>query len=1105
MAPAEPQSLDRDNPWPGLMPFTEAAQEFFHGREDAVAELARRVRRALLTVLFGKSGLGKTSLLNAGLFPLLRASDFLPIYLRLDFVNPARSPIDQIAGALTDSLAAHQVEGRAPEPGETLWGFLHDKETEFWNRRNRLVTPVLVFDQFEEIFTLGQNGPAAEAIVAELAALIENRPPEQLREALERDPETAGRYDFAKEACKVIITLREDFLPELEGLQDQIPSIMNNRVRLGRMNGLQAREVILRSGGHLVGDGVAERIIAFVAASREREPPAAEGQAELARLDIEPALLSIICRELNTKRLRAGQDKITTDLLDGAQNEIVADFYNSSLAGLDPAVQVFIEDELLTASGYRDSRPLADALMVPGVTRAAIDLLVGRRLLRIEERFGTQWIELTHDLLTEVIRQQRDTRRETQEGEAQRERAERAEAEAAAQAELAREAAEREQAAHRLVRRTRFALAVTLATLIAAVGAMVFAYSQRREALVAEQAAQQEERDLRVVARRSHQQLVNHSYDIKNFAESLAEARPAGATIWPHSEEASALDVLGDHAAAIRQEDAVLEVKPDNISALGSRGYDYLLIGKPKEALADFKKYLEFGPNPTEYSNVAIAEAMLGHYHAAIEACENAIKSYHPYRSDVFDSEVAPEIQLATRNTILTADGPTFLSALRYTLAVLHGFAGDPEFEAALQAADAADPNFPNASDAYLLALNWSWLIVRVQPGELADGPADYGVFAATGALWERMGAVQSRYYDWARQYYQKFETAYRARPSPKYAGLARFVAERLERKEIRDAVASAPEPPEPGELADEAEVAELNQSSENPLSYAEGERLLSAAIAILQQGHPERSPQTQEQLMRLYLRRAQLRLDAQDSKGSRDDVERVLAIDPRMSEAYRLRAHTDLVDEARRRDYQRAVDENPFNSGALDEFSDWLRQSDPAQALQLQQRRMQLVNLSSADYEGVARLQLQLGKSSDALRSVETAIEMAPYRVALYELRGEIERAAGTPEPKVRLGVLGGYRAAADDDARSGTDGTAISLYARAIQGIVALQDANPSDADVGFEFEASIRSLSHLLESRFGATYAAQFWRDFAPVGASPQSKGRIASEAERLSASP
>jgi tetratricopeptide (TPR) repeat protein len=486
------RSLDADNPWPGLMPFTEATQAFFHGRDAEAAELLRRVRRERLTILFGQSGLGKTSLLCAGLFPRLRAADFLPVYIRLDWTTAQITPVAQIKQALAENLAEHGVDGRAPRPVETLWGYFHDKETEFWSRRNRLITPVLVFDQFEEIFTLGQGVASAETL-DDLAALIENRPAESLRRALDDDPEAATRYDFAKDNCKVILALREDFLPELEGLRRRMPSIMDNRMRLTRMDGRQARDAILASGGRLMAPGVAERVIAFVAASRGRAEEEPVGDTELAKLEIEPALLSIVCSELNNKRIRLGQAQITADLLEGAQQEIVGQFYETSLAGIDPALKLFIEEQLLTAEGYRGTRPLAEALREPSVTRADIDTLVARRLLRIEERFGTQWVELTHDLLAGVIRQRRDLRREQTEAEAliqaERERAERAEAEAAreraereAQTTLARKAAESEQTARRLVRRTRMALAAVGVLLIAVAAVGFFAYERAEEA-----------------------------------------------------------------------------------------------------------------------------------------------------------------------------------------------------------------------------------------------------------------------------------------------------------------------------------------------------------------------------------------------------------------------------------------------------------------------------------------------------------------------------------------------------------------------------------------------------------------------------------------------
>ncbi len=68
----------RKIPGSGLFSYTEENRAYFHGRDEETAELARRVQRKLLTVLFGQSGLGKTSLLRAGLVPRLRARRLLP-------------------------------------------------------------------------------------------------------------------------------------------------------------------------------------------------------------------------------------------------------------------------------------------------------------------------------------------------------------------------------------------------------------------------------------------------------------------------------------------------------------------------------------------------------------------------------------------------------------------------------------------------------------------------------------------------------------------------------------------------------------------------------------------------------------------------------------------------------------------------------------------------------------------------------------------------------------------------------------------------------------------------------------------------------------------
>src|SRR4051812_29416991 len=85
-----------DSPWPGLATFTEEQTALFHGRDEEIRDLTRRAERNALTVLFGQSGLGKSSLLQAGVFPRLRASGHWPIYVRLDHGPGAPTPTEQI-------------------------------------------------------------------------------------------------------------------------------------------------------------------------------------------------------------------------------------------------------------------------------------------------------------------------------------------------------------------------------------------------------------------------------------------------------------------------------------------------------------------------------------------------------------------------------------------------------------------------------------------------------------------------------------------------------------------------------------------------------------------------------------------------------------------------------------------------------------------------------------------------------------------------------------------------------------------------------------------------------------------------------------------------
>ena len=411
-APVLLTRLDPENPWPGLASFGEGDAAYFHGRDKEISDLFRLVKREKLTVLFGQSGLGKTSLLGAGLYPLLRKEGFVPVTVRIDFSGNGPPPQDQVLQGMLAECQRRGIEAPARVVDESLWEYFHRTNANFWNEKNRLVTPLLAFDQFEESFTLGLRDDAARVrsreFLAQLGDLIENRPPQPVKEAIDADPERVGRYNFGKSGLKLILSFREDYLAHVEGLKRQIPSLNYNRYRLLPMQGEQAHEVVIGSGGHLVDEAVAARIIG-IAAGRAANDPVPD-PADYADLNIDPALLSVICSELNVRRQRAGQARITADLISGAEHAILGDFYERCVAGPDPRVRVFIEDELLTDKGYRDSYALDDALELPGITQPALDELVTRRLLRVDERFGVRRLELTHDVLTRVVRDSRDSR-----------------------------------------------------------------------------------------------------------------------------------------------------------------------------------------------------------------------------------------------------------------------------------------------------------------------------------------------------------------------------------------------------------------------------------------------------------------------------------------------------------------------------------------------------------------------------------------------------------------------------------------------------------------------------------------------------------------------
>lgn len=420
--PSEGQAqVSPERPWLGLRSFTEGLRRYFFGRKQETAELLGRILDRHFTILYGQSGLGKTSLLQAGIAPGLRQNGITPVPLRLRFGEDDPPLGEQINQAVADALKPFFPERDlfGLFQAEGLWAAFHDPEAGLCGSGAPKLA--LILDQFEEIFTLGweKSGrrPDSRKFIAALACLVENRPPPFLRERLEEDEAIAERLDFGARPLRVVLCLREDYLHLLERHRREMPSMMESRFELRPLAGPQAYLAAYEPGAlrtkdeenpqaePILSKETARGVVRFVAGIEDDSIP-------LEDIENVPPLLSLICEQLNEFRIREHADQIQADSLKKSAPDILRDFYERSFQPHPPAVRDLVEERLISGSGFRETITvdLANSqLRAAGVADPVKHLvaLVNQRILVMEERGGAQRIELTHDILARLARESR--------------------------------------------------------------------------------------------------------------------------------------------------------------------------------------------------------------------------------------------------------------------------------------------------------------------------------------------------------------------------------------------------------------------------------------------------------------------------------------------------------------------------------------------------------------------------------------------------------------------------------------------------------------------------------------------------------------------------
>lgn len=394
------------NPWKGLSSYTYQDAERFYGRDKELKEITSVIKQNAFTTLYGISGAGKTSIINAGLFPLLERESFLPIYIRLDH-NAGHAPYDsQIIKAINSALETVNAEtedivGQVIESEmDKLWLYFHSHR--FWTKDNHIITPIIFIDQFEEIFTKNDDSGCIWTFFNSIDSLQYSTPTERILIAMDKIDHYVS---FGEEQnFRMVFSMREDFLPRLEDYSYNIPALRKNRIGLKPLNGLQALEVILKPRPEMVTREVALHIISKVTGKEIKD-----NERKLEATSVDTSILSLFCTELYNYALKDNKGKITVPLVDLYGGNILEWFYDRNMQTLPKQTYVYLEDQLLTLSGFRNSVALEN-LLNNGVLQEQLDLLAENRIIRIEDVNHSLRVEFTHDVLCKIAKARRDER-----------------------------------------------------------------------------------------------------------------------------------------------------------------------------------------------------------------------------------------------------------------------------------------------------------------------------------------------------------------------------------------------------------------------------------------------------------------------------------------------------------------------------------------------------------------------------------------------------------------------------------------------------------------------------------------------------------------------
>jgi WD40 repeat protein len=375
-------------PFKGLSPFDDSELDalFFFGREREREVVVANLMASRLTILFGPSGVGKTSLLRAGVAHALRPVPDADVVVfsawPVDPLHGLRTAIAETAG-LDDS--DHPLPELLAGAAAALGGDIY-----------------VILDQFEEYF-LYHDPDGREPLADELADAI-------------RRPGLRANF---------LLGIREDALAKLDAFKGRIPGLFANSLRLDRLDRAAGEAAIVgpvNAYNTLVGPeqrvevepALVAGVLDEVTAGRVDLGVAGRGRAadDGTAGRIEAPYLQLVLERLWNEEAHAGSRRLQLATLAalGGASHIVHEHLDRAMAGLSPREQdaaAAMYNHLVTPSGTKIALVVADlagyAALDETEAAAVLRRLSAERIVRAGENGGSDRYEIYHDVLADAV------------------------------------------------------------------------------------------------------------------------------------------------------------------------------------------------------------------------------------------------------------------------------------------------------------------------------------------------------------------------------------------------------------------------------------------------------------------------------------------------------------------------------------------------------------------------------------------------------------------------------------------------------------------------------------------------------------------------------